>query len=107
MITAAKLPSTHITTIAENTIPPAGPNNTAPAIATNAPSDVTFSNGIRYQNIPLTRIYTAVTDTTPSANARGSVFVGSRTSPAILVASHHPPNEKNADTIAMPSAGAS
>ena len=36
----------------------------------------------------------------PTHSARGSVRSGSRTSPAILVTSHQPPNEKNAATNA-------
>src|SRR6266496_2503909 len=37
--------------------------------------------------------------------ARGSVCPGSRTSPEILLTSHHPPKEKKAPTMAAPSAG--
>src|SRR5207237_7038343 len=37
--------------------------------------------------------------------ARGNVRPGSRTSPPILLTSHHPPNEKNAPTMAAPNAG--
>src|SRR5436309_2423397 len=46
-----------------------------------------------------------VTTSTPSSMARGNVRPGSRTSPAILLTSHQPPNEKNPPTIAAPSAG--
>ena len=45
-------------------------------------------------------VYRAVTMTSPSHNARGRVRAGSRTSPATLVTSHQPPNEKNAATNA-------
>src|ERR1700675_3799559 len=51
--------------------------------------------------------YTEVTARTPTTSARGSVRPGSRTSPAIFVASHQPPKEKNAPTTAAPSAGTS
>src|SRR5580658_3220412 len=51
--------------------------------------------------------YTEVTARTPTTRARGSVRPGSRTSPAIFVASHQPPKEKNAPTTAAPRAGAS
>src|SRR5581483_4208696 len=37
--------------------------------------------------------------------ARGNVRTVSRTSPAILLTSHQPPNEKNAPTMAAPNAG--
>ena len=56
MITAERLPRTHVTTIAETMIPPHAPKSVAPAIATTAPSDVTLSKGIRYQKTPLTRM---------------------------------------------------
>src|SRR5271156_2731441 len=55
----------------------------------------------------LMTMYTEVTARTPTTRARGSVRPGSRTSPAIFVASHQPPKEKNAPTTAAPSAGAS
>src|ERR1035438_8244264 len=42
----------------------------------------------------------------PNNRARGRVRPGSRTSPAILPTSHHPPKEKNAPTTPTPSAGA-
>src|SRR5579863_1374718 len=51
--------------------------------------------------------YTEVTASTPTTRARGRVRPGSRTSPAIFVASHQPPKEKNAPTTAAPRAGAS
>jgi hypothetical protein len=35
-----------------------------------------------------------VTKSTPSKSARGNVAAGLRTSPAILLTSHHPPKEK-------------
>src|SRR5216683_3336508 len=50
-------------------------------------------------------MYVVVTMSTPRTMARGSVRPGSRTSPAILLTSHQPPKEKNAPTIAAPSAG--
>src|SRR5271156_3803706 len=51
-------------------------------------------------------MYTAVTAITPRARARGSVRPGSRTSPAIFVASHQPPKQKKAPTEAAPRPGA-
>src|SRR5580658_8113748 len=51
-------------------------------------------------------MYTVVTATTPTTSARGSVRPGSRNSPAIFAASHHPPKQKNAPTNAAPNAGA-
>ncbi len=46
-----------------------------------------------------------MTAPTPRNRARGRERCGSRTSPASLAASHQPPNEKNARTIAPASAG--
>src|SRR5271154_477570 len=54
----------------------------------------------------LMTIYTTVTEITPRARARGKVRPGSRTSPAIFVASHQPPKQKKAPTEAAPRAGA-
>src|SRR5579864_2455146 len=42
---------------------------------------------------------------TPNTKARGKIRLGLRTSPAILLTSHQPPKEKNAPTMAAPSAG--
>src|SRR5436190_13427864 len=105
MISAARLLTMQITTIAAKTLAPALPNRIAPACATKVSSDVTLASGTRYKNTPLTTIYTPVTMSTPKIIARGRLRPGSRASPAILLTSHHPPKVKNAPTIAIASAG--
>ena len=49
-----------------------------------------------YMKASVVTTHTSVTIPSPSRSARGMLRIGSRTSPAIFVTSHHPPKEKNA-----------